>query len=910
MAEREPGDEGLAARLSSAMGTGDPEGRKPVSLTEALYSRIVEVTREEVSQTTEVLGEVIVQLGRLERRVTALTTSLEGGTGAPGSATVAPDFSELTDRLGRLESLLAGVETRLATSGPSTGTAPAAEIDLAPIDTRLQDLAETVQLMTMRVEELANRPAPEPAAPAGDPTAVTQTITRGLSEVRTALLTAQPDLSPVLRSLEELRGAIAQVSETASTATSADAPAQVDLGPVLEKLDALYAKPEPGPVDLTPVTEVTAQWLAEVRSTVTGNLDELRKAMERGPSANRVEEALSSGLAALQGTQQANHAMTEAKVAELRQTVDEALTGLRADIERSAEAARSAAPQVDLEPITAAIADLRSSLPAPVDLSPLASSLDEMRQAPPPAPPDLSPVTGAVGELQSTLSGQLDQLAQAITAASDTSQLVDAVNANVTNAVRAAVSGGNEDLAARLDDVRAAVAATGARFTAKMEELRNGLADDTEGLADRIDAVAERASRPVDLDPVITAVQQGLGDVRDAMPAPAEPVDLAPIRADIEAAVTALRDAMPAPAEPVDLTPIRADIGQLRGDLAAWRDATPPPPDLEPVVGAVRDVQSSLDQHRDAILERLAAFAQGDDLLAEVRGLLTQLSEDMQGVRANNDPAALLQTFDEGTSRAVERLSQASEGMLARMDRRDAQMASLKVDLEQAVERSLRGLATDVAGVREGVASSDRVARQRFSELELAMTDLRGEVGMVRTLREAIDRMASGVEGVKTLVQQADRGPEMQRVASSLSDVTRDITATRERVVELDHSVAGLRTELSGTAEVAQASYQTADTLGALIPAVSSLENRIAAEVDDLGRRIDSLASALQSTVAALPAPRARGATQEKVATEVGDRLTALREVAAGVSEAVRNDLKKRRKHRAAIGSGAHRDGE
>src|SRR5687768_17067700 len=149
MADTDPGDEDLAQRLSGVMGTGDPANRRPVSLTEALYSRIVEVTREEVSQTTEVLGEVIVQLGRLDRRIGTLADQLEA---APGTAE-APDLAAVQDRLGRVEQLLEHLASRVDTAQPAVEPPPA--VDLTPLHARLDDLAETLQLAAMRIDELA-----------------------------------------------------------------------------------------------------------------------------------------------------------------------------------------------------------------------------------------------------------------------------------------------------------------------------------------------------------------------------------------------------------------------------------------------------------------------------------------------------------------------------------------------------------------------------------------------------------------------------------------------------------------------------------------------------------------------------------------------------------------------------------
>jgi hypothetical protein len=90
-----------------------------------------------------------------------------------------------------------------------------------------------------------------------------------------------------------------------------------------------------------------------------------------------------------------------------------------------------------------------------------------------------------------------------------------------------------------------------------------------------------------------------------------------------------------------------------------------------------------------------------------------------------------------------------------------------------------------------------------------------------------------------------------------------------------------------------------------LVQGVTRLESRLGIEVDDITRRLDGVAQALEA-LAQHQTDSGSPASRQKVVTGVSDRLIAIREVAAGVSEAVRNDARRRRE-RKAIESGHHR---
>lgn len=1055
MAENEPEEEGdLSSRLAGALG-GDPDARKPVSLTEALYQRVIDVTRAEVSQTTEVLGEVVVQIGRLERRFNSLAAHFEGDVPLPDGG------GGLQQRLERLDELLA----RLETGTPST----------------------------------------LPAEPA-DSGEVAQVISRGLAEIRTALLTSQPDLTPVVRainqSVDDMRAEIAGLQPGGST--------------------------QAGAAD----NEVLIHWMSELRAALTEIRDRLSDAGDRPAeldaavtsSAARVEAALAdlrdsqsevphrvgTELEALATALRSEMASLRASLPQAEPTdlrpVLEAIHGLAAGVRDELASVPSPEP-VDLSPVQAQLADLRQALPQPTDLEPLERALGDLRQALP-QPADLEPLERALGDLSRDLAqavnlqpieqamtelgravaevapsvdltpitSALDELRRAIPAPPDADEIGRVVSSDVADAVRASVAGATGDLSTRVEDLQAGLAALAARYAAKMDELRNGVADDAERLAERIDAVAERAGRAPDLSPLVDDIRAELATLRSALPPPTEPVDLAPVheevaatraaqeqsvatmRAALDDAVARLREhatdeaervrqSLPREPEPVDLGPIHQSLDDLRADLTAsgaglheavsairdrveqpqealdlspiierieqalrdtaedLKSSRPGPPDLTPVLAALTHLQESLaasgaeqadrvaaaadavraqqehqhqallarlgslgdelradlpppvdlspvleridtastearlaaeterdaaaaaaDQARDALaahLDRIrseqheqvdalaSAITRVSDhitsqpsdevLIGEVRGLLDGLRDEMAAVRSSIEPQVLLDAFAQGTDQAVDRLTHsaeaamaqlgsATEGVMARIDRRDSQLGSIKVDLENAVQRALREAEDDMARI-------------------------------VGDVRSAVDALTHGIEGVQTGLRDNDHRDELRdltrsidsgltdlggavatdlsRVTATLSELTRDLGSTRERVLELDRNLTGLRNEVGGTAEVAQASYQTADTLQALIPAIASLENRVGAQLDDLTARLDALAALVDDRV---PSPPPPGQRQEKIALEVGTRLDAIREVAAGISEALRNDRKKRRNR--ALGSG------
>lgn len=1035
MAENEPEEEGdLASRLAGALG-GDPDARKPVSLTEALYQRVIDVTRAEVSQTTEVLGEVVVQIGRLERRFNSLAAHFEGDVPLPDGG------GGLQQRLERLDELLA----RLETGTPST----------------------------------------LPAEPA-DSGEVAQVISRGLAEIRTALLTSQPDLTPVVRainqSVDDMRAEIAGLQPGGST--------------------------QAGAAD----NEVLIHWMSELRAALTEIRDRLSDAGDRPAeldaavtsSAARVEAALAdlrdsqsevphrvgTELEALATALRSEMASLRASLPQAEPTdlrpVLEAIHGLAAGVRDELASVPSPEP-VDLSPVQAQLADLRQALPQPTDLEPLERALGDLSRDLAQAV-NLQPIEQAMTDLSravaevapsvdlTPITSALDELRRAIPAPPDADEIGRVVSSDVADAVRASVAGATGDLSTRVEDLQAGLAALAARYAAKMDELRNGVADDAERLAERIDAVAERAGRAPDLSPLVDDIRAELATLRSALPPPTEPVDLAPVheevaatraaqeqsvatmRAALDDAVARLREhatdeaervrqSLPREPEPVDLGPIHQSLDDLRADLTAsgaglheavsairdrveqpqealdlspiierieqalrdtaedLKSSRPGPPDLTPVLAALTHLQESLaasgaeqadrvaaaadavraqqehqhqallarlgslgdelradlpppvdlspvleridtastearlaaeterdaaaaaaDQARDALaahLDRIrseqheqvdalaSAITRVSDhitsqpsdevLIGEVRGLLDGLRDEMAAVRSSIEPQVLLDAFAQGTDQAVDRLTHsaeaamtqlgsATEGVMARIDRRDSQLGSIKVDLENAVQRALREAEDDMARI-------------------------------VGDVRSAVDALTHGIEGVQTGLRDNDHRDELRdltrsidsgltdlggavatdlsRVTATLSELTRDLGSTRERVLELDRNLTGLRNEVGGTAEVAQASYQTADTLQALIPAIASLENRVGAQLDDLTARLDALAALVDDRV---PSPPPPGQRQEKIALEVGTRLDAIREVAAGISEALRNDRKKRRNR--ALGSG------
>ncbi|MDQ1403816.1 MAG: hypothetical protein QOG03_2132 [Actinomycetota bacterium] len=1049
-------DEDLEARLNAAMGTGDPETRRPVSLTEALYSRIVEVTRQEVSQTTEVLGELVIQMGRLDRRMGDIAARIDSAAEAPavqgdGPAPATVDLGGIESRLDRLESLLGELPERVAPMVATSEPAPAVDLDAVTkaIDTRLIEIRTAI---------LTGQP---------DLASVTDAVARGLGDVRTAILTGQPDLSPVTDAVAELRQIVAERPETGPTTEP------VDLSPVTAALADLRQITS-APPDLTPVTDVVTQWLADVRTTLSSRLDELQRRLDQPADLTSVSEVIADRLAAMEGATNAHQAVHTSRLDDLATALSQATQGLHTRLDEV-----TATPTSEVSEVTPAVQALEAALDSlRVELASrderLGQHLDRVEQAASetPMPPELE-------ALATDLANRLDAVHAAVSDGPD-----------VAAVVRGAVAGGNDNVAAELENIKAAVAATGARFAARLDELRSELAGDADANIARLEAGLSAQTAPpveIDLAPIqtsLTELRSRLADLSDQAVATEESLatGLANLHAsmgqapDLSAVTTAVEDVAQrverlatgvahdnealaarldaartelqasldgveigppleaavagvlaqlsdlavaqsqshqvvtarldelhqAAGGATDLSPVTEALAEavasLGGQLDAIALASSQPPDLsvmaERVATGLADTRDQMVSAHEAIrseveglghalaevagqvgaapsavealgarldsIERLASQVQADarqtstDIAAgqastttavqavvdgltdqltrvttalddiratppdtevvdakleQLRVLVSNLGEGVAAIEARSGTEALGALFDEHAADALARLQEVTEGMLTRMERRDSQLSSIRVDIEQALGQTLNHLQGDLTTVREAVTAGEQQGNRRFERLDSELAELRTELAGVGRLQQSLSDVGGGLDALRSLVAEQGEADASGRLMSGLADITRDLAATRERVLEVDRSIAAMKGDLAGSTEAAQASFQAADAVATLVQGVTRLESRLGIEVDDITRRLDAVAAALEAMATRETSTNAAStASRQRMASGMSDRLIAIREVAAGVSEAVRNDARRRRERRA-IESG-HRPSE
>jgi hypothetical protein len=420
------GDETELTGLDERLGLSS----RPTTLMEAITASITDAVRLETDRNTDVLGQLLAQVGRLDRHLASLAEVVDG-TGHEGA--VMARLDELGSRLEKLESLVTepapSAEMASMVDGLTELRRAMASARRA-IDDGLQDLRATgpepVDLAPViaKLEEIAARPAPE-ATPV--------------------------DLSPVIAWLEEIAGR--------------PEPQTVDLDPVHAKLDALAARPErvmpamPEPVDLAPVIA----WLEEIAgrpepqptdlSPIVAKLDALVSRPEPQPvNVNEVQAAIARLAADIDAVRllvaQASRAPDVARllsdVSLLRQEVsatqdrlqgvDRTLIAFRAGLSGANDAQSTFRVSEAVAATAAAIARLERRVG--VGLEELRDLIEHAAAAPPspptPTPPPQPALPAALppGQTRERVAGQVsDRLARIREAAAGVSDAVRAERA-------------------------------------------------------------------------------------------------------------------------------------------------------------------------------------------------------------------------------------------------------------------------------------------------------------------------------------------------------------------------------------------------------------------------------------------------------------------------------------------------
>lgn len=193
-----------------------------------------------------------------------------------------------------------------------------------------------------------------------------------------------------------------------------------------------------------------------------------------------------------------------------------------------------------------------------------------------------------------------------------------------------------------------------------------------------------------------------------------------------------------------------------------------------------------------------------------------------------------------------------------------------------------------------------RDVRAGLEQLRLTAADLQTDGGQTRLVRAAIEQLALDVEALKAIGRKAASADELSRVTTGLTAVGHDVEAAQQRLLELDRKVGGVRDELSHAALASTSMFQAAEAIQLMAQAIAGLEHRLDAGLDQLGRRVDSLASAVGISAARHDDD---DDLRARAAENVTERISRLRDLAAGVGDAARTELRRRR-HQPELGEG------
>ena len=298
---------------------------RPMPLMEALATRILEAARKEAAANNEVLGQVVAQLGRIDRHLADLA-----GVLADDKQHARDHLDVLAGRLSRIEQLLASADRR-----PDAGGGPAGPV-LGP-----EEVAELAGLLARAVGREEHEDAGDAAVrrELAELRAVTVDGIAGLNErvkevVRAAF---SADLSELTAALERR----VDTSELAEAVRTLRAELMAVVSPRLRA-----PEDQAWPVDVETLVRVLDDGVGEMRGAVDGvaeamiarldeaseraaedrrrleeRLDALAAAQAAGPDFGTIVATLSDGLAELR-----------AAVASSRRTLAEELDDVRMSV--------------------------------------------------------------------------------------------------------------------------------------------------------------------------------------------------------------------------------------------------------------------------------------------------------------------------------------------------------------------------------------------------------------------------------------------------------------------------------------------------------------------------------------------------------------------------------------------------
>jgi len=236
------------------------------------------------------------------------------------------------------------------------------------------------------------------------------------------------------------------------------------------------------------------------------------------------------------------------------------------------------------------------------------------------------------------------------------------------------------------------------------------------------------------------------------------------------------------------------------------------------------------------------------DRLDEVLRSVQRLSDrvDEYRVRSRAEVAHVNEVVT-AMARAVDVLLREHQQLRSEME--DVRRLSTDVALREDVRRGVDRVVASVSSAEQAVASEVRAVDARVGSLA-------DDVRLVRVLRDGLDALTDGVDGIRQLAARTATSQQMTEVTRELGAVLHEIERARTQVLQVD-----------------QPAPSTVITVGS--------------DVDELGRRMDALAEQLAAPAAAAPSE----ATQL-----VAERLRRMSDVARQLGNGVLEDMRARRR--------------
>ena len=441
-----------------------------------------------------------------------------------------------------------------------------------------------------------------------------------------------------------------------------------------------------------------------------------------------------------------------------------------------------------------------------------------------------------VGRLVEAVRGLRDDLAIA------TTQLEAKIDEHrpVADALPAAAAAPSTDEVERLvDAVRA---------------LRDDLASATTQLQSETTATVERSAN--EHGARLAQLRDAIIEMRDAMAvdlaALASPATSAPAQADdeVRSLVAEVRDALQAVHGE-----IVAGSGQLRTDLAAEQATL-----RDRLVEAVTGLPAS----PHAAAELVARFEAIDAALAAIRADIAAAtapldSEDPLEPRLIAIEAAVTHLRDDF---AIDRLELSLRQMGGELERVSNDASDLRNDLRRSFDRVL----TSITAAEDHVVGEVKAVDQRIGGMA---DDLR----LVRGLRDGLEALASGVDAVRVLASKSATSQQMGELGRDLTSLLTEIESARSQVLAVDQQVSQ-----PGAIDVT--------------PAIQRLEQAVGDDVDELGRRIEQLAAAVEAQQHTADDPPD---VSDAIASRLRGLATGARQLGLGISEDLRSRSKKKK---------------